>query len=52
MIENLTVSIIPYGIPVLNEEDIESLTNFIVQVTELGFEYTIDNGRNPKESEK
>ena len=48
MIENITVSIIPYNISELNEEDIEDLKNFIVQVAQLGFEGSIVNGSNPR----
>lgn len=48
MIDNITVSIIPYDLPTLNEEDVEDLKNFIVQVAQLGFEGTIVNGSNPR----
>lgn len=49
MIEKLTVSIISYNLLALNEDDIEDLNNFIVQVAQLGFEGTIVNGRPRKE---
>lgn len=48
MISNITVSIIPYDIPLLKEDDIEDLKNFIVQVAQCGFEGTIVNGENPR----
>lgn len=48
MIDKLTVSIVPYEIPILKEEDIEDLKNFIVQVAQYGFEGTIVNGSNPR----
>jgi hypothetical protein len=48
VIEKLTVSIIPYSLPELKEEDIEDLKNFIVQVAQLGFEGTIDNRDIPR----
>ena len=50
MIENITVSIIPYDISELNEEDIEDLKNLIVQVAQLGFEGTIVNGIIPRKA--
>ena len=48
MIEKLTVSIVPYSLQTLNEEDIEDLKNFIVEVAQLGFEGTIVNEKNPR----
>jgi len=48
MIEHISVSIIPYDVPTLNEEDVENLVNFIVQVAQLGFEGTIVNGITPR----
>ena len=50
MIDNITVSIIPYNLPELNEEDIEELNNFIVQVAQLGFEGTIVHGSNSRKA--
>ena len=41
MINDLSVSIVPYNISPLNEDDIESLTNTIVKIVECGFESTI-----------
>ena len=48
MIDNLNVSIISYDLPALKEEDLEDLKNFIVEITQCGFEYSIINGNNPR----
>ena len=48
MIDNITVSIIPYDITELKEEDIEELNNFIVQVAQLGLEGKIVNEDTPR----
>ena len=46
MIDKLSVSIVPYDLPALNEEDIESLKDFIVRLAQCGFEGNINNENN------
>ena len=46
MIDKLFVSIVPYDLPVLDEDDIESLKDFIVKVAQCGLEGNIKNENN------
>ena len=46
MIDKLFVSIVPYDLPVLDEDDIESLKNFIVKLAQCGFKGNIKNENN------
>ena len=46
MIDKLHVSIVPYDLPELNDEDIENLNNFIVKLAQCGFEGNIKNEKN------
>ena len=46
MIDKLSVSIVPYDLPAFNEDDIESLKNFIVKLAQCGFEGNIKDELN------
>ena len=46
MIDKLSVSIVPYDLPVLYEDDIESLRDLIVKVAQCGLESSINKENN------
>lgn len=46
MIDKLFVSIVSYDLPVFNEDDIESLRDFIVKLAQCGFKGNINNEYN------